>query len=1169
MKHILFLLLFIPLFSYAQPHTVITCENNKLILKREGSIVELTCYTYRVSANTIVIKDEYTYRITSQQVQRPIREVQSLIENCGCYTTSLGPAGADGLSAYQLAVEQGYPDSLEAWLASLNGDGFYWQGDWSDANEYESGVVVRGSDDNLYVCYDNHTSSSTTEPITGVSWATKWDLFLTKGEDGVIGSNGADGNDGLGFNYRQAFFLGDTIRVNDIVVGTNGNLYICYNEHESSNDSYPVTGVDHTLYYNLFLPKGAAGANGNDGADGLSLTWEGNYDNGTAYGFQEVVHYQGSSYICINNPSIGNLPTDTAYWDVVALKGLNGVNADSVWTENAGKIYYNTNNVGIGESNPESILSIKGDVFTKGGISIKDTNSSSNPRTVLRYDGTGDGAGDGFVPPFTISYNNAYGQNLPLDSNANYTAFIGFNEHTQVGSNKEYGTVGISMESHYDYGTELHLIHNYDSLTTGGTRFVTYKGYDDGSGNNLGLNSDVVAIGTNNSVPKLSVNTATNNVYFADSVTLVSQYEGQPFMLQKTGVSTRPLPYWSNTDTFNLAHGVTMTGVGGSVQLKHDIAFGFEAPNSNYFKNTSNAQVLSFEAPSNNRIHKLFAQSDGRMDWMVDPTGSNPLAALTIMSDKRIGVDNNSPNYKLHVIGTAGTVGLGLTGINTAGDAAQLVSGTTTGELFGYVSFLNATNGAIWNLANRSSNQYARAEVQIQNSSTSGTGQAYTRYMSNSSDWSLGTRRDNQSLSIVRSSGLDGTPDLSISNITGNVGLGLAEANASAILDMTSTSKGFLPPRMTAAQKDAIGSPATGLVIYQTDGTSGLYHYNGSAWATLQGSNGMNGTNGQGVPVGGTTNQVLSKIDGTDYNTTWSNPVAGANADMTRTSTSGETINFVAKSFAYTSSSNLGWGVGTRIRAFASVGNYIEGPITTVSATAVTFTPDVAVGSGTHFSWTLSIAGIKGDAGSNGSAGTTYVMETTSTTSNSISVASKTFNYSATSLGWAIGTRIRAYNDASNYMSGVITAVSGISVTLDISYIVGSGTYTAWTLSVTGDRGDTGATGLSMEITASIISSPSGTVTLARKNETFCSTTLTDAHTFTIALATPTSGYLNEYILSFKTGATLPSITQPASIKWRVAAPTLAINENWTFVYQNIEVSAGVYEIWASAVKAI
>lgn len=44
---------------------------------------------------------------------------------------------------------------------------------------------------------------------------------------------------------------------------------------------------------------------------------------------------------------------------------------------------------------------------------------------------------------------------------------------------------------------------------------------------------------------------------------------------------------------------------------------------------------------------------------------------------------------------------------------------------------------------------------------------------------------------------------------------------SSAMLDVSSTAKGFLAPRMTAEQKAAITSPATGLLVYQTNAPAG------------------------------------------------------------------------------------------------------------------------------------------------------------------------------------------------------------------------------------------------------------------------------------------------------------------------------------------------------------
>ncbi len=60
-------------------------------------------------------------------------------------------------------------------------------------------------------------------------------------------------------------------------------------------------------------------------------------------------------------------------------------------------------------------------------------------------------------------------------------------------------------------------------------------------------------------------------------------------------------------------------------------------------------------------------------------------------------------------------------------------------------------------------------------------------------------------------------------NSTGTV------ADASSILDCASTTKGVLISRMTTAQRNAIGSPATSLLVYDTDLDQYCY-YNGTAW---------------------------------------------------------------------------------------------------------------------------------------------------------------------------------------------------------------------------------------------------------------------------------------------------------------------------------------------------
>jgi len=69
---------------------------------------------------------------------------------------------------------------------------------------------------------------------------------------------------------------------------------------------------------------------------------------------------------------------------------------------------------------------------------------------------------------------------------------------------------------------------------------------------------------------------------------------------------------------------------------------------------------------------------------------------------------------------------------------------------------------------------------------------------------------------------------------TGSAGIGTTTPNASSILDMVSTTKGILIPRMTVSQRNAIPKPPpTGLLIYQTNNTPGFYYYTGTVWKAI------------------------------------------------------------------------------------------------------------------------------------------------------------------------------------------------------------------------------------------------------------------------------------------------------------------------------------------------
>ncbi|MDB9779260.1 hypothetical protein OAB54_03315 [Flavobacteriaceae bacterium] len=69
--------------------------------------------------------------------------------------------------------------------------------------------------------------------------------------------------------------------------------------------------------------------------------------------------------------------------------------------------------------------------------------------------------------------------------------------------------------------------------------------------------------------------------------------------------------------------------------------------------------------------------------------------------------------------------------------------------------------------------------------------------------------------------------------IRAQVGIGTETPESSSILELSSTTKGLLVPRMTEGQKNAISSPVQGLLVFQTNGTIGFYSYDGSNWLHL------------------------------------------------------------------------------------------------------------------------------------------------------------------------------------------------------------------------------------------------------------------------------------------------------------------------------------------------
>ncbi len=84
----------------------------------------------------------------------------------------------------------------------------------------------------------------------------------------------------------------------------------------------------------------------------------------------------------------------------------------------------------------------------------------------------------------------------------------------------------------------------------------------------------------------------------------------------------------------------------------------------------------------------------------------------------------------------------------------------------------------------------------------------------------------------------------------GAVGIGTDAPDSSSLIDVNSTTKGILAPRMTKKQRDLIVSPALGLLIYQTNSTPGFYYYSGTEWTAVSGKGANKQLNNLTAPTG-------------------------------------------------------------------------------------------------------------------------------------------------------------------------------------------------------------------------------------------------------------------------------------------------------------------------------
>lgn len=180
--------------------------------------------------------------------------------------------------------------------------------------------------------------------------------------------------------------------------------------------------------------------------------------------------------------------------------------------------------------------------------------------------------------------------------------------------------------------------------------------------------------------------------------------------------------------------------------------------------------------------------------------------------------------FRLDVNGNSRVKGAGATGStnafivqNSAGSNALIITNGLTTNVQGDLQLENSV--FYWNAGSQIRN-ISNGVLRITNSSNSD----FTRLQFGGGTTAFPSlQRSGASLCVVDSTG----------TFLSNLLVGTTTDVASSKLTIESTTQGFLPPRMTNAQRTSISSPAVGLMVYCTDATEGLYVYKSTGWTFI------------------------------------------------------------------------------------------------------------------------------------------------------------------------------------------------------------------------------------------------------------------------------------------------------------------------------------------------
>jgi len=350
----------------------------------------------------------------------------------------------------------------------------------------------------------------------------------------------------------------------------------------------------------------------------------------------------------------------------------------------------------------------------------------------------------------------------------------------------------------------------------------TLKALSDGLGNNLPMEASSTAVNFTGTTTVSGVAVANTTQVAAKQDTLVS------------GTNIKTINGTSVLGSGNIPVVTSPSGVAGAIQFSNGSAFASDAANL-FWDDTNNRLGIGTNAPSVALQVKTANTND--FDFVNFTNGNNvETARFKANGDVLLGASSDfailsgsstltrfssmigslsSPSARLQVVGSGSTSA-------TTSLLVQNSAGTAWLQVKDDGDITNGADGST-NLKftiSPTATKYFRLTRQSTN---------VDFYAGNGGNAAIETS-GGQPFSLIASSTY-----LTLSNGGVSIGATLGTTNSSAIVDLTSTTKGFLPPRMTNAQRAAIASPAEGLLLFNTD-NKGVAYRDGTNWGYLSGA---------------------------------------------------------------------------------------------------------------------------------------------------------------------------------------------------------------------------------------------------------------------------------------------------------------------------------------------